>query len=249
MTERKNGARENEDGRALDPWMLTLARSIGDDVEVPRDMMWLRIQQQRAQVQSPAPSHTESPVASPSISLTPAHGATVARKSIVWRNVTAIAAVLVCGVMIGRYALPRSVRAVDVASQSATTDSLMQLSQPARIAMEEHLMRTVSLLTEVRNSAPGRSTVHDVSPWARELLGTTRLLLDEPSLNDARTRGLLQDLELVLMQIIDARPTAAPEVRSAPTETMRETNLLTRVRAVVTASTRRDDPLVVGDEP
>jgi len=62
------------------------------------------------------------------------------------------------------------------------------------------------------------------------------MLLDEPTLHDDRTRRLLQDLELVLVQIIQARGTAAPEAKRAPSETMRETNPLPRVRAVVTAS-------------
>jgi hypothetical protein len=81
-----------------------------------------------------------------------------------------------------------------------------------------------------------------VSGWARELLSTTRLLLDEPQLREDRTRRLLQDLELVLVQIIQARGTAAPEARRAPSETMRETNLLPRVRAAATASAATVEP-------
>ena len=61
-------------------------------------------------------------------------------------------------------------------------------------------------------------------------MSTTRLLLDEPQLRDERTRRLLQDLELVLVQIVHARG-SAPAMRQAPNETMRETNLLPRVRA------------------
>jgi hypothetical protein len=61
------------------------------------------------------------------------------------------------------------------------------------------------------------------------------LLIDEPQLRDERTRRLLQDLELVLVQIIQARG-SAPEAQRAPKETLRETNLLPRMRAIVTAS-------------
>ena len=213
----------------LEPWMTTLAREIGDEIEVPREMMWKRIEQHRA--------------ATRIVELGAAVTGT-ARRAKRWRGVAAIAAVLVCGIAIGRYVMP--------SSAAPTAQSMAQLSDsmaaPARVAMEEHLVRTVALLTAVRDRDPKQGPELDVTSWARELLGTTRLLLDEPSLRDDRTRALLQDLELVLMQIIDARGTAAPEVRSAPTETMRDTNLLPRVRAVMTAATRREELTVHGDD-
>ena len=111
--------------------------------------------------------------------------------------------------------------------------------------MEEHLARTVALLTTVRDEDPSTAPVADLDGWARELLSTTRLLLDEPQLRDERTRRLLQDLELVLAQIIQARK-AAPETNRAPGETMRETNLLPRVRAAVTAARRGEEPTLGG---
>jgi hypothetical protein len=116
---------------------------------------------------------------------------------------------------------------------------------PAHVAMEEHLARTVALLTKVRNEDPVNGPASDLSSGARELLGTTRLLLDEPRLRDERTRRLLQDLELVLVQITYVRG-SAPATQRAPSETMRETNLLPRVRAAVTASRRGDDPILGG---
>ena len=112
---------------------------------------------------------------------------------------------------------------------------LPQSSDPVRVAMGEHLARTVALLTTVRDQDPSMGPGADVSAWARDLLSTTRLLIDEPQLRDERTRRLLQDLELVLVQIIQARG-SAPETQRAPKETIRETNLLPRVRAIVTAS-------------
>ena len=219
----------DDDRTMLEPWMATLAREIGDEIEVPREMMWKRIEHRRATAKAGGEA-TAAAVTAPRASW--------------WRGVAAIAAVLVCGIAIGRYVVPRS------APQTAAV--IVQFSDsmaaPARVAMAEHLVRTVALLTEVRDRDPKKGPGLDVTSWTRELLGTTRLLLDEPSLRDDRTRGLLQDLELVLMQIIDARGTSAPEVRSAPTETMRETNLLPRVRAVMTAATRREELTVHGDD-
>ena len=207
----------NDDEQPLDPWMMTLARDIADDVVVPRELMWKRIQHRRA-------AHTMPKW---------------------WRNIAAIAAVLVGGIAIGRHGVPRTT----IPSPTLMTElAAARSTAPARVAMEEHLVRTVALLTTVRDRDPELGPGPDVSSWARELLGTTRLLLDEPSLRDDRTKRLWQDLELVLMQILQSRGTAAPEAQRAPTETMRETNLLPRVRAVMTASARRDELTVHGDD-
>jgi hypothetical protein len=50
----------------------------------------------------------------------------------------------------------------------------------------------------------------------------------------------------VLVQIIQARD-SAPETQRAPRETLRETNLLTRVNALVTAAAATDAAIYGGD--
>ena len=213
----------------LDSWMIAMARQDADvaATAIPRDMMWARIQKQRARRVSP------------------------------WLlRVTGIAALLVGGIGIGRFLLPASgpsryqlagavsaARADSIAALGLGPEALAALppsSEPARVAMDEHLARTVALLVAVRNDGPVSASTADIGGWARELLGTTRLLLDEPQLDDQRTRRLLQDLELVLAQIIQVR-NSAPETARAPGETMRETNLLPRMRAAVSASRLGDD--------
>ena len=139
-------------------------------------------------------------------------------------------------------------RADSVSALGLGPDALAEMpgsDDPARVAMYEHLAHTVALLTTVRNEDPAVGPTSDLRAGARDLLSTTRLLLDEPQLRDVRTRRLLQDLELVLVQIASARG-SAPATRLAPSETMRETNLLPRVRAAVTASLRGDDPILGG---
>jgi hypothetical protein len=214
----------------LDSWMLDLAVSsthdASDAIEVPREMMWRRIQAARV-----SPARTASSIVAPT------------RRAFSWRSAASIAAVLLAGVGIGRYSMPRTGNIVAPSAMAADS-----LASPTRVAMQEHLVRTVALLTTVRDRDGLQGATLDVSSWARELLMTTRLLLDEPALRDDRTRRLLQDLELVLMQIIQSRGTDAPEARRAPTETMRETNLLPRVRAIVTASARRDEMTTLGDD-
>lgn len=220
----------------LDPWMATLAREAHDvDASaIPRELMWARVRQQRAK---------RGRYASWGI------------------RIAGIAALLVAGAGIGRFLLPVSGpskyqtassdsarRADSIAALGIGPEALAAMprsNEPVRVAMDEHLARTVALLTVVRDDDPDLGPSTDISGWARELLSTTRLLIDEPQLDDERTRRLLQDLELVLAQIIQARA-SAPETKRAPNETMRETNLLPRMRAAVTASRFGDETTLGG---
>jgi hypothetical protein len=56
----------------------------------------------------------------------------------------------------------------------------------------------VNLTDETRNGKPLEGT----NEQARDLLATTRLLLDSPNISDSHLRDLLDDLELVLAQIV-----------------------------------------------
>jgi len=221
---------------ALDPWMTALAREAHEvhASSIPREMMWARVRQQRTR-----------------------------RGRHAWWGVriAGVAALLVAGAGIGRFLLPVSGpskyqtalsdsarRADSIAALGFGPEALAAMprsNEPVRVAMDEHLARTVALLTVVRDDDPDLGPSTDIGGWARELLGTTRFLIDEPQLHDERTRRLLQDLELVLAQIIQARA-SAPETKRAPNETMRETNLLPRMRAAVTASRFGDETTLGG---
>ena len=230
--------------RPLEPWLDALVSDAMhvSDSEVPREMMWARVRRSRPPIAAPTRAQRAAPARRFGI-MRPMH-----------TRVLAIAATLAVGVAIGRYAQPLAERLTArdagttamVESQNADASqaglAAARASDPAVVAMEEHLAHTVALLTTVRDENPDVGPGVDVSGWARKLLGTTRLLLDEPRLRDEGTRRLLQDLELVLVQIIQARGTTAPEAKRAPSETMRETNLLPRVRAAVTAAVTYDEP-------
>ncbi|MEQ1690690.1 MAG: hypothetical protein ABMA00_05355 [Gemmatimonas sp.] len=258
MTDERHEPENSAPEMPLDPWVVALARDATDvdTDDIPREMMWARIQQRRRSAHTPS----ASPAGTPPL-LHVASGRTTA----VHRNWTlravGMAALLIGGIGVGRFLLPTagpSKYQLAVALSAARADSISALGlgpealaamprsdDPAHVAMDEHLAKTVALLTTVRNEDPALGPGADVSGWARDLLGTTRLLIDEPQLRDERTQRLLQDLELVLVQIVQARE-AAPATQRAPRETMRETNLLPRVRAVVTASRRGDDPTLGG---
>lgn len=256
------------DEEPLEPWVVSLADEVTfpSTVTVPREMMWARIQRDRRDAFTelaplvPEAVPTVEPTAVPPVFPMAVHHAR--RHSWLYRA-AGIAAVLVAGVGVGRYVLPTAFdtrsgmdsaavavsRADSIAALGFGPDALAAMpvsNEPVRVAMEEHLGRTVALLMTVRDDDPAFGPGADISGWARELLSTTRMLIDEPQLSDARTHRLLQDLELVLAQIVQARG-SVPETQRAPSETMRETNLLPRVRAAATASRLGDDPILGGD--
>jgi hypothetical protein len=72
--------------------------------------------------------------------------------------------------------------------------------------------------------------------WSRDLLGSTRLLMDSPAGRDPKRRALLQDLELVLVQLVESGPTMHDEDRTVMDDLLsRSALLLTRIRTTIPA--------------
>ena len=113
----------------------------------------------------------------------------------------AAAAVLVLGIGIGRWSARQPVSGRSpTAARSDTSQNLAYA-----VAAQQYLTRTEVLLTDFRaQSARGRLDPQFVAA-ARDLLTTTRLMLDSPAANDPRLQPLLEDLELVLAQITQIR--------------------------------------------
>ncbi len=102
----------------------------------------------------------------------------------------AAAAVLAVGVGLGRVSM-RHQQTIVVAPGDLAY----------RVAAAQYLSRTEALLTGFRSEArTGRIDVQ-FAGQARDLLTTTRLMLDSPAAEDPRLKSLLEDLELVLAQI------------------------------------------------
>jgi len=102
----------------------------------------------------------------------------------------AAAAVLAIGVGLGR-----------VSMQHQQTIVVAPGNLAYRVAAAQYLSRTEALLTGFRSEArTGRIDVQ-FAGQARDLLTTTRLMLDSPAADDPRLKSLLDDLELVLAQI------------------------------------------------
>ena len=69
------------------------------------------------------------------------------------------------------------------------------------MAAAQYLSRTEALLTGFRSEARTGRIDLQFAGQARDLLTTTRLMLDSPAAADPRLKSLLEDLELVLAQI------------------------------------------------
>jgi hypothetical protein len=96
----------------------------------------------------------------------------------------------------------------------------------------QHLSRAEVLLTSI-----GTGSIDDqVTSWAKDMLSTTRLLLDSPASADPRMARLLEDLELILAQIASPAAQSQRELDMIQ-QGIRQTDVLPRLRAAMPAGT------------
>jgi hypothetical protein len=110
-------------------------------------------------------------------------------------------------------------------------------------AAVQTLVQAEALLTNYRRAddvagAHDQESMLQAARWARDVLSSTRLLLDSPASRDPQLRALLADLELVLAQIVQlsGTPLQAGE-RELIERAMRDRDLLPRLRSAVPAGT------------
>ena len=70
---------------------------------------------------------------------------------------------------------------------------------------------------------------------ARDLLSTTRLLMDSPAADDVSRSQLLEDLEYLLVQIVQLDPNAPAEDRAMVNRAISREQVLTRIRSSIPA--------------
>jgi hypothetical protein len=141
-----------------------------------------------------------------------------------------LAAVLVLGVAIGRFALPRP-QSVAVTA-AAPTDSL-SIPEPYQATTSRYLDETAALLVSL--PAMNERNGHAYDPYigrAHELLLTTRLLLDSPAASDARLRTLFEDLELVLAQVVRLQSSQGDDM-DLIRQALEQRDVLPRLRTAV----------------
>jgi hypothetical protein len=77
-----------------------------------------------------------------------------------------------------------------------------------------------------------------VTAWAGDLLGTTRLLLDSPGASDPQLHRLLGDLEMVLTQItqLSAEQGSTKDELQLIDQSLRSHDVMTRIRGATPAT-------------
>jgi hypothetical protein len=108
-----------------------------------------------------------------------------------------------------------------------------------RLAARQTLVQAEALLTAYRageGQSRDQESMQQAGRWARDVLTSTRLLLDSPAANDPQMRALFTDLELVLAQIVQlsGAPLQADE-REMIERAMRDRDLLPRLRSALPA--------------
>jgi hypothetical protein len=155
-----------------------------------------------------------------------------------------MAATLLIGVAIGKYAMSRGdVPTAIVAAAPTPGDASASLrhADTANVsytrAANAELVRAEALLTAYGASPANSGMDKQLSGWARDVLSNTRLLLDSPAADDPARKRLLQDLELVLVQMVQRSPTAgAGEERAHIDRSLDRTQVLTRLRSALPAT-------------
>jgi hypothetical protein len=151
----------------------------------------------------------------------------------------AAAATLVVGVAIGRY-IPignsgstQDSAARSVAAAPTTTGDTSKVAAAYRDQTSEHLGQAAALLISLPvEGAPDKSDARFAGK-AADLLVTTRLLMDSPAAQDPKLRGLLEDLELVLVQIARLRAERNRTDLDLIHQTVEQGDVLSRLNSAV----------------
>jgi len=204
-----------QDDPAFDAWIRTMAPTLNAPNAAPRVEMWAAIQAARRTAVAPP-----------------------RRKP--WLLMSAIAAALLLGVAIDRVALRgTSAPPAPVAALPAPPSEPSDASRLYRMAATQTLTQAEALLTAFRASeAPRQGPVEmrQLGTWGRQVLGSTRLLIDSPAGDDPQLRALLDDLELVLVQIIQLSGAELdPTDRELIEGALERSDLLPRIRTAVPA--------------
>ena len=228
---------------AFDAWLQRAAPSLNAPGKAPRAEMWQAIEQ--AQMGSAR--------------VTPRRIRVMRSLGRRWMVPIAIAASLLLGIALDRVALrssePEREKVVATSSSPTAAISPAGRSGPSirptprdassrlyRLAAQQTLVQAEALLTVYRAGEEVVATpesARQLGTWGRQVLSSTRLLLDSPAGSDAELRALLGDLELMLVQIIqlsgaplDSSDRALID-RAMIDRAMRERDLLPRIRTAV----------------
>jgi hypothetical protein len=219
-----------------DDLLRDAARQYNEPPETPREEMWARIVAQRAELEGAEKAEAAENVEGKDRGVIPFRSVRTFRYFRSFRPLAlaaGIAAVLALGIGLGRLSLDRAQPVVPPAAVAVETPR--GTGAAYRVATTEHLGQSEAFLTLFRASLRRPGNEQLASATARQLLATNRLLLDSPAATDARTRLLLQDLELVLAEIAQLSPQPRSRDLELITQGMEQGGVLTRLRTAVPA--------------
>ena len=98
---------------------------------------------------------------------------------------------------------------------------------------QRYLGQTVALFASLQNDAWAARNDTQLAARASTLLSTTRFLLDSPNAADPNVRGLLEDLELVLVQIVQIPSTRTASDVELIHQAMKQRDVMPRLRTAV----------------
>jgi len=204
---------DNDEGK-FEEWLQDAAKTYHEPPagSASREQMWARIETERARRATRRV-----------IELRP------------WLRWTlAAAALLLVGIGIGRWtAVQETVGPGATPVASADSDGSRALLY--QVAATQYLSRTETFLTGFRADLRAGGAEARFPGQARDLLTTTRLLLDSPAADDPRMRALLEDLELVLVQISQLPAERAAHDTDLITQGMHQRNVLPNLRSAIPA--------------
>jgi hypothetical protein len=195
----------DNDEGKFEAWLRDAARTYNAPRATPHEEMWTRIEAARVRRVRP------------------------------WMRWTlAAAAVLLLGIGIGRWtALQRT--GVRGGTSLASADTAGNRDVLYQVAATQYLSRTETFLTGFRADLRAGRADTRFTGQARDLLTTTRLLLDSPAADDARMRALLEDLELVLVQISQLPAGRDAHDTDLITQGMDQRSVLPKLRSAIPA--------------
>lgn len=203
---------------------------------IPRQLMWEAIQAQRTQQPTALSAATQQPNI-PQAPVVVTHTTRGMLQRFVPRGLLAIATAAVVVIVVGvARRTPAAPVSPDITAGSAgATLAASAVGDAWQVASSEHFGVAETMLTTLGSSSDAQGD-RQLTAWSRDLLESTRLLMDSPAGRDVKRRVLLQELELVLVQLVESGPTMRAEDRSVMDELLsRSALLLTRIRTTVPA--------------
>ena len=184
--------------------------------DVPRQEMWDSIQRARSARPAPVVGH-------------------IGTRTML-RYAVAASLLVATGIGVGYWIRGTAPTAPSVASSTiapSRSDSALR-AVTYEVASVQHLTAVEAMLTSFRAEQRSESD-QALQRWARDLLSSTRLLMDSPAGEDPARRQLLEDLEYVLAQIVQLDPNAPAEDRAMVDRAIAREQVLTRIRSSIPA--------------